>query len=55
MKDVTYESGARLRIGILRGGQVFGSDFDGDMVAFISDSARWVQGLFVTFSPSRDI
>ena len=39
MKYVTYESGARLRVGILRGNQVFDVDFNGDMVAFISAGA----------------
>lgn len=39
MKYVTYESGARLRVGVLRGDQVFDADFDGDMVAFISAGA----------------
>ena len=39
MKYVTYESGARLRVGVLRGDQIFDADFDGDMVAFISAGA----------------
>lgn len=39
MKYVTYESGARLRVGVLRGDQVFDADFDGEMVAFISAGA----------------
>ena len=39
MKYVTYESGARLRVGVLRGDQILDADFDGDMVAFISAGA----------------
>jgi 2-keto-4-pentenoate hydratase/2-oxohepta-3-ene-1,7-dioic acid hydratase in catechol pathway len=39
MKYVTYESGARLRVGVLRGDQIFDVDFNGDMVAFISAGA----------------
>lgn len=39
MKYVTYESGARLRVGVLRGDQIFDADFDGEMVAFISAGA----------------
>ena len=36
MKYVTYESNGRLHVGLLRGGEIFDIDFDGDMVAFIA-------------------
>jgi 2-keto-4-pentenoate hydratase/2-oxohepta-3-ene-1,7-dioic acid hydratase in catechol pathway len=39
MKYVTYKSGKRLRVGVLRGDQVFDAGFDGDMVAFIAAGA----------------